>query len=98
MEAQKHQFNLINSTYSAEAAKEVLTSLINDKIRFLNIQILSVHERFGENATHLETRVKELEADRNRLIELLSAAEKNNAEVEILSSVDFTIKETADLA
>ena len=98
MEAQTHQFNLINSTYSAESAKEVLTSLINDKIRFLNIQILSAHERFGENATHLEARVQELEADRNRLIEILSAAEKNNTEVEILSSVEFTIKETADLA
>ena len=98
MEAQKHQFNLINNTYSAEAAKEVLTSLINDKIRFLNIQILSAHERFGENAVQLESRVKELEADRNRLIEILNKAAENNAEIEILSSVDFTIKETANLA
>ena len=98
MNENKHQFNLINSTYSVETAKEVLTSLINDKIRFLNVQILSAHERYGDNAAHLAKRVEELEQDRNRLIKTLSQAEQENAEIEINSSVNFTIKQTADLA
>lgn len=98
MNTQSTQFTLINSTYSASNAKEVLTSLINDKIRFLNIQILSAQERFGENAAHLETRVKELVADRNRLIELLDRSAETNAEIEIVGSIDITIKVGAELA
>jgi hypothetical protein len=98
MKTQSTQFTLINSTYSASNAKEVLTSLINDKIRFLNIQILSAHERFGENTAHLEARVKELVADRNRLIELLDQSAETNTEIEIVGSVEITVKAGAEIA
>lgn len=92
-----HQFALIDSTYSAYDAREVITSLINDKIRFLNIQILSLQERYGQNTEHLENRVRELEVNRREMIDLLTKATTEDALVEVSSLVNVTVKQTADI-
>jgi hypothetical protein len=92
-----HQFALIDSTYSAYDAREVITSLINDKIRFLNIQILSLQERYGQNTEHLENRVRELEVNRREMIDLLTKATTEDALVEVSSLVNVTVKQSVDI-
>lgn len=92
-----HQFALIDSTYSAYDAREVITSLINDKIRFLNVQILSLQERYGQNTEHLENRVRELEANRREMIDLLTKATTEDALVEVSSLVNVTVKQSVDI-
>ena len=92
-----HQFALIDSTYSAYDAREVITSLINDKIRFLNIQILSLQERYGQNTEHLENRVRELEVNRREMIDLLTKATTEDALVEVSSLVNVTVKQSIDI-
>jgi len=59
-----HEFRLIDSTYGAAAAREVLISLLNDKIKFINGQIFSQQERFGSDNLHLQKRVTELKKDK----------------------------------
>ena len=92
-----HQFALIDSTYSAYDAREVITSLINDKIRFLNIQILSLQERYGQNTEHLENRVRELEVNRREMIDLLTKTTTEDALVEVSSLVNVTVKQSVDI-
>ena len=92
-----HQFALIDSTYSAYDAREVITSLINDKIWFLNIQILSLQERYGQNTEHLENRVRELEVNRREMIDLLTKATTEDALVEVSSLVNVTVKQSVDI-
>ena len=92
-----HQFALIDSTYSAYDAREVITSLINDKIRFLNIQILSLQERYGQNTEHLENRVRELEVNRREMIDLLTKATTEDALVEVSSLINVTVKQSVDI-
>lgn len=64
-------FKLIDSTYSADDAKEVLISLVNDKIKFLNRQIFSLEERFGSDTQHLKNRVKIIQEEKAKLLTLL---------------------------
>lgn len=96
MNQSKHQFTLINSTYRAEEAREVLTSLINDKIQFLNIQAHSLNERYGLSTVHLENRIKELEQERKRIIDMLRSVDNKDAMIEISSQVNLTVKHTVD--
>ena len=85
---QDQQLTLINSTYAPEQAREVLCSLLNDKIRFLNHQILSTFERFGSDTSHLEKRLTEVKAERDQLISQLNAL-SNDA---YLLEIDCCIK------
>lgn len=88
-------FSLIDNTYSAADARDVITSLINDKIRFLNVQILSIHERFGSDVSYLEKRVTQLETERKRLVQVLTDLSEEDVEIEISCDVKMVVKETA---
>lgn len=63
----KYQVNLIDNTYSMTDAQEVLLSLINDKIRFLNLKIFGIEERLGEDPTHTKERLVELKQEKEAL-------------------------------
>lgn len=51
---------LVEGTYTPAEAADILFSLIGDKIKFHNLQVLSLQERFGIESTHSEQRIKEL--------------------------------------
>lgn len=86
-----HEFKLIDSTYGVENAKEVLLSLINDKIKFLNRKIFSDQERFGNDTDRLEKRVAYLKEERIKLEEILNAFENEDCQVDIKCNVDLKI-------
>ena len=92
-----HQFTLIDNTYSAEEARQVLLCVTNVKIKFLDLQILSLQERFGRDTTHMEERVSELLRDRARINEVLQAAMAGQAILEIKSVVNIEVKEGVGL-
>ena len=64
---------LINSSYAKNDAKEVLLSLLNDKIRFLSQRIFSLQERFGIDTRHEEARLEELKKARKGLLQILNS-------------------------
>mgnify|MGYP001464322777 CR=1 FL=1 len=87
---QKHSFKLVDTCYPAHEAKQVMFALLNDKIKFLNVQILSITERYNGDTSHLESRVIELKKEKERLKELLLAAKEQDLEVTIDGNVDMT--------
>ena len=97
MKNQNHEFALIDNTYSPEDARTVVTSLITDKIRFLNTEMLSINERFGTDIEHMKQRVRQLEADRKRMISILSDYMNEDMEIEISCEVKMVAKQTASV-
>lgn len=87
-----HHIKLIDSTYTAEEACEVLLSLLNDKIKFLKIKAHSIEERYSGDTTHLEQRIKELTADRERIFNVLQDAREKGLEVELVGLVNIELK------
>ena len=92
-----YNLKLIDNTYSPEDAKEVLSSLISDKIKFLNLQIFSKSERFGEDTAHLENRVKYLEEERERLFKLIERATEDGKHLSIHCDIQVESIRTADM-
>ncbi|MDW7691702.1 hypothetical protein R9C00_16860 [Flammeovirgaceae bacterium SG7u.111] len=88
-----HQFNLIDNTYSVNEAKELLLTLINDKVKFLDMHMFSLNERYGADTAHLTKRVKELKASRAELIEVLRKLENDQHFIDINCAVQLTINE-----
>jgi len=82
----KKQFKLIDSTYPAEEAKEVILSLVNDKINFLQKKIFSHEIRFELDTPHLKQRVTELKQEVQELKEILNKLD-NDQLIEINCSV-----------
>lgn len=97
MTNKQHTFKLIDNSYSVQDAKEVLTSLLSDKIRFLNVRILSMHEQNGADSTKLEKRVKQLEADRSRILELMNTLSDDSTMVEVFSEVKMNVVQKASI-
>jgi hypothetical protein len=89
---QKHSFKLVDTCYPAHEAKQVLLALINDKIKFLNVQILSITERYNGDTSHLENRVIELKEEKERLKELLKAAKEQDLDVTIDGNVELVFR------
>ena len=88
---QQHSIKLIDSTYPAKQAKEVIMTLLNDKIRFIGVQILSVEERFGDNTEHLRQRIKELEGEKRELQRQLESLENKNTPLEIDCRININV-------
>lgn len=90
----KDQIKLINSTYKSKDAKEVISSLINDKINFLNMKIFSQKIRFGEESQHLTKRTEELKSDLQKLISQINDLQEDDL-IEISCDVKIKIKSAA---
>lgn len=57
---QPSEFNLINGTFTVEEAKEILSNLFSDKIRFHKNKDFGHTERYGVPDPHAEKRIPEL--------------------------------------
>ena len=86
----KSNFKLIDGTFLPEEAKVILTTLINNKIDYHNLQIFSDGERFGEEITAKTTqRIAELKQDLASLLTQVETAKANNKKFSIKSSIDI---------
>ena len=77
------QLKLIDNTYSNSEAFELLTALINDKIRFLKQKVFSIQERSADDTSHLEKRIAELQEDKEKLIQKFQELEGKEFNVDI---------------
>ncbi|NNJ89290.1 MAG: hypothetical protein HKP53_07795 [Eudoraea sp.] len=75
-ETKKEQatIKLVQGTYTPAEAADILFSLIGDKIKFHNLQMLSLQERFGIESVHSEHRIKELKAAKIQAKDLILQA------------------------
>jgi hypothetical protein len=86
---------LIDGNYSNEEAADILLSIIGDKIRFHQRKKLSQKERHGIDALESIQRLKELEADRAKILDLIKSSEGQNVEFSISASIDIKVNEFA---
>lgn len=82
----------IEGKFSPEDAKEILTDLINHKIRFHTLKNFSYEERFGKPVEGSQKRIEELVASREKVILLIQQAVDNNTNLSIESSINITFK------
>jgi len=84
-----HTVKLIDSTYPESRAREVILSLLNDKIRFINLQILSLEEKENLDTLHLRSRLEELKAERDQICDLLRS--EGSAPIQVNCSIEFEV-------
>lgn len=83
----KQEFELVTGTFDLEDAHEVLMNLITGKINFHTKKILSTRERNGTEDEHSEKRIEELNASREKILQLLKQADEGKQKITINSSI-----------
>ena len=79
--------NLIEGVFATSDAKEILYALIDSKLKYHNIKLVSNNERFGIVDSNSEERIVYLKNAKKELQELIELAESKNKKVVIHSSV-----------
>lgn len=86
---------LIDTTYEAKDAGEVIISLVSDKIKFLSIKKLQCLECGEGDINHYENRIKELNQVLEQIKAYVTEAEKEDAFLEVESIINLKVKKAA---
>ena len=89
----EYQLKLIDSTYTVNDAREVIISLLNDKIKFLKMVTLRHQEHYGSSTPHLERRMQELLEEKEKLAQLLKPKWSGSELVKINCDVNIHLEE-----
>ena len=89
--ANANDYCLIDGEFSADEARRVLMTLINDKIKFHQMNELSHEERYGEENPASSRRIEELSQTRDALTQLIDAAETQGLRLKINSRIDIEL-------
>lgn len=85
-------FQLIDSEFSYDDAKELLMELIKQKINFHKVKNFTSVIRYDETDTDSLEKVKTLINTRNSISEFIETAKKEGKNVSIFSELKLTIK------
>lgn len=87
MHKEKKEFNLIEGSFSVDEAKEILTTLINDKIKFHDLKIFSQEERFGKADPENAARKKQLIQTKEEVMKYLDQLTTSDKKLRIHSNI-----------
>jgi hypothetical protein len=87
----KHELELIDGTYSASDANEILMNLLSDKIKFHQLKNFSSSERLDKNDHNSLIRISELEECKKQVVELVAQARESNQKFTIHSQIIITL-------
>ncbi len=82
---------LIKGEFQADDAAEIIYHMLTTKINFHGQRNFSSQIRFGENNEASLKRIKELEAARNEINELVGIAKANGRTMRISSSISIEL-------
>lgn len=85
------KFTLLDSTYTPDQAREVVLTLISDKIRFLNMQSLRIREMYSGDTSHLEERIEDLKKSKKEIEAILDAAKNEGKDVSFSSEISVKL-------
>src|SRR5210317_553470 len=90
------EIKLIDGVYNAEEAAEILFTVVNDKIKYHNIQINSCVERNTDGAEHSQNRLVQLAVAKEKISDLIKEARELGADLKISGDikVEMKVKET----
>ncbi|WP_340199453.1 hypothetical protein [Ascidiimonas sp. W6] len=86
-------FQLIEGEFSPAEAKEILLNLFGHKIQFHNLKCFANEEISGKKDKHSAMKVKQLNAMRDDLIDLIKNSEKENKKLVINSVIKIETKD-----
>ena len=91
VETVKETIKLIEGEYTPSEAASILLAVIEEKIKFHNIQILSFKERFNiENESSIK-RLVELKESRDQICHLIEEAKAENKTLKISSKINIEL-------
>ena len=85
------KIQLIEGTFNAIDAAEVLLSLVTYKIKFHNLQLLHPQESDGFSRAQSEKRIAELKNAKNRITQIIMEARDKGTLLEINSDIDIKL-------
>ena len=84
----KEKFKLIEGVFSVSDAKEILLTLIEEKIKFHELKSFSDEVKLGKKSEDSLIKVADLRATKTKIIAFLSQ-DKNRPNVSINSSIEI---------
>lgn len=81
------KYPLIEGMFKAEDAIPLLSSLYEAKIKFHNQKLLTLHEHNEEGVEQIESKIQDLENNRESIIKMLKNAANEGKMVQIDSQV-----------
>ncbi len=84
-----HCLKLIDGTFSAADAENVISTLISSKINYHSIESFSNKERFNKDTAHNERRIEELKEAREYLDLIIKRAKQYNRNLVIESYINI---------
>jgi hypothetical protein len=79
----RNEYKLIEGNFSPENAKEILISIINNKIKYHELIAFSNHIRFNDSLNSSQKRVEELTKTKESIEDLLQLAIKEGKNLKI---------------
>jgi hypothetical protein len=89
---QNNLLTLIQGEFTPNETAEILFSLINEKIRFHDLQILGLKERNIDNALLHTKRLEELIATKKIIQDIVTEARNNQDLIVVNSTIELQLK------
>ena len=87
----EQEFQLVEGTFNAHDAAEVLFTLISNKINFHKLQQFSFQERNVGDIAHSKQRIASLEKSREQVKRLIEECRNNDLHVELEGIIKIKI-------
>ncbi|GAA4274267.1 hypothetical protein U6A24_14930 [Aquimarina gracilis] len=94
MKSKERHIKLIEGTFSAIEAADVLFSLIANKIKFHNLQMLQIQQGADKTNLHSAKRISELKHEKNIVKDMILKARDEGYELEIYGAIEVKLKKT----
>jgi hypothetical protein len=73
------EFNLINGTFDAKEAKNLMTDLYASKIKYHSLSAWRYEESTGKKSEYHENKIKELKKERDRFLNEMNSVDENQS-------------------
>ena len=87
----QQSIDLIKGKFTPDEAAEILFSIIGDKIKFNNRQLISSELRNTGNLERYKSRLLELRVYETAVLNLVNTARKENRNFEINATIDIKV-------
>jgi hypothetical protein len=85
---------LIEGAFDCQDAKKILINLINAKIKYHQLRLLSLDEQAGYFDEVSHRRIKELKETRDEILSMLEEASRDNLKLQIHSEIQIKLEGT----
>ena len=89
-----NKLTLIEGSFTAEEAKEILLNIFSTKINFHEMKNFSSQERFGKEDEIAQMRIPKLKNEIENVLQLISVANLNKNKLTITSEINISLSES----